>query len=69
MPDDRSVDGVKEDRRFILHLPSDQSLSRSESGVVRTLYDCSSVPVGSARQHSVFNSVIDSRRFQFPNKL
>jgi len=29
-----------------LHLPADQQFSRSESGVVRQLYDCPDVPVG-----------------------
>ena len=29
-----------------LHLPADQSFSRSESGLMRQLYDCPAVPVG-----------------------
>lgn len=33
-----------------LHLPPDQSFSRPESDLVRTLYDCPDVPVGPARQ-------------------
>jgi hypothetical protein len=30
-----------------LHLPADQQFSRAESGLVRTLYDCPNLPVGS----------------------
>jgi hypothetical protein len=33
-----------------LHLPSDQQFSRPESDLVRTLYDCPDVPVGSTGQ-------------------
>ena len=33
-----------------LHLPPDQSFSRPESKLVRTLYDCPGVPVGSTGQ-------------------
>ncbi len=33
-----------------LHLPPDQQFSRPESDLVRTLYDCPDVPVGSAGQ-------------------
>jgi hypothetical protein len=35
-----------------LHLPADQQFSRSESGLVRQLYDCPDVPVGPEGVHS-----------------